>query len=578
MALDGIAVSAIVHELSTKLTDARLTKIAQPETDELFLTIKDYRTQYKLLISAGASLPLIYLTDEGRVSPLTAPNFCMLLRKHINSGRIVSITQPGLERIINIELEHYDEMGDLCRKLIIIELMGKHSNIIFAHTDGKIIDSIKHVSAQMSSVREVLPGREYFIPKTIDKKNPLTISNTEFDDLICSKPIPVSTAIYTTLTGISPIFAEEICYEAGINSEITASELSSTDRIKIYNSFEHIMHRIESNDYDPCIIYENGIPKDFSAFPLKIFADCETKHIESMSMLLETYYGEKNAITRIRQRSSDLRRIVQTALEKDYKKYDLQKKQLLDTEKRDKYKVYGELITAFGYNLEQGAEKLVAENYYDNNKEITIPLDNTISPMDNAKKYFDKYGKLKRTYEALSDIIKETTDTINHLESINTSLDIARDENDLKEIREELVQFGYIKRKQTDKKSRFKSVPMHYISSDGYDIYVGKNNYQNEELTFKVATGNDWWFHSKGCPGSHVIVKCGNDELPDKTFEEAGRLAAHYSKAHEQDKVEIDYVQKKNVKKVAGAKPGFVIYHTNFSMAISPDITGIKYI
>jgi len=297
-----------------------------------------------------------------------------------------------------------------------------------------------------------------------------------------------------------------------------------------------------------------------------------------LQLVLEQFYSKKSVVTRIRQKSSDLRRIVQTTLEKDYKKYELQEKQLKDTEKKDKYKIYGELITAFGYGLEAGSEKLIAQNYYDDNKEITIPLDKDLTPMENAKKYYDKYGKLKRTAEALESIIIETSDEITHLESIMNALDIALTEDDLKEIKEELIQAGYIKRKSSDKKAKFKSKPFHYVSSDGYDMYVGKNNIQNEELTFKVANGGDWWFHSKTFPGSHVIVKTNGDELPDSTFEEAAKLAAYYSKGREQDKVEIDYIQRKHVKKVAGSKPGFVIYHTNYSMAISPDIHGIKEI
>ena len=266
-----------------------------------------------------------------------------------------------------------------------------------------------------------------------------------------------------------------------------------------------------------------------------------------------------------------------TALERNRKKYQLQEKQLKDTEKREKYKVYGELIHTYGYGLEEGAEKLEALNYY-TNEMVTIPLDKQLDAMENAKKYFDKYNKLKRTYEALSTLIEETKTEIAHLESIAASMDIAQTEDDLVQIKEELVEFGYIKRKKTDKKAKIKSKPFHYVSSDGYDIYVGKNNYQNDELTFKFATGNDWWFHAKGMPGSHVIVKSNNEELPDRTFEEAGMLAAYYSSGRDNDKVEIDYLQKKNIKKPNKAAPGFVVYYTNYSLTISPDISNLKQV
>lgn len=582
MALDGITIHALVDELKNKLTGGRLLKIAQPENDELQLTVRVEKEQYRLLISAGASLPLMYITENTKTSPLTAPNFCMLLRKHLNNAKIVDIYQPGLERIINIKVEHYNDMGDLCHKLIIVELMGKYSNIIVTDTDGKIVDSIKHISANVSSVREVLPGRTYFIPDTTHKSDPLTIKEDAFKTLISECQISATKAVYTSFTGISPIVAEEICYRADIDSEKPANVLEVSEVSRLWDSFNDIMECVRLNKFQPNIIFDNDgqdlIPKEFAPFTLSLFSDgkSEVTYIDSISEVLEQFYNRKSMVTRIRQKSSDLRRIVQTTLEKDYKKYDIQSKQLKDTEKKDKYKIYGELITAFGYGVETGSDKLVAENYYDNNKEITIPLDKDLSAMENAKKYFDKYSKLKRTAEALETIIVETSDEISHLESIMNSLDIALTEDDLKEIKEELIQSGYIRRKSTDKKAKYKSKPFHYVSSDGYDMFVGKNNIQNEELTFKVATGGDWWFHSKTFPGSHVIVKNNGDELPDRTFEEAARLAAYYSKGREQDKVEIDYIQRKHVKKVAGSKPGFVIYHTNYSMAIAPDIHGIK--
>ncbi|MBQ2981247.1 MAG: NFACT family protein [Lachnospiraceae bacterium] len=582
MALDGLTIHALAYELKNTLNGGRLLKIAQPENDELQLTVRVEKNQYKLLVSAGASLPLMYITEGSKTSPLTAPNFCMLLRKHLNNAKIIDIYQPGLERIINIKVEHYNDMGDLCYKLIIVELMGKYSNIIVTDLEGKIVDSIKHISANISSVREVLPGRTYFIPDTTNKADPLSITKENFLSIISGCSLPTSKAIYTSFTGISPVIGEEICYRSNIDSEKPANILENTELEAIYNTFSDMMECVKLNKFQPNIIYtidgQDMIPKEFAPFTLSLYDDEKSKvtYIDSISQVLEQFYSKKSAVTRIRQKSYDLRRIVQTTLEKDYKKYEIQSKQLKDTEKKDKYKIYGELITAFGYGLEPNAASLTAQNYYDDNKEITIPLDKDLTPMENAKKYFDKYGKLKRTAEALETIIIETKEEISHLESIMNALDIAVTEDDLKELKEELIQSGYIRRKSSDKKAKYTSKPFHYISSDGYDMYVGKNNIQNEELTFKVANGGDWWFHSKSFPGSHVIVKTNGDELPDSTFEEAARLAAFYSKGREQDKVEIDYIQRKHIKKVAGSKPGFVIYHTNYSMAIAPDIKEIK--
>lgn len=574
MAFDGITVAALAQELQNTLPDGRINKIAQPEADELLLTIKTPQGQRRLYISASASLPLIYLTEENKKSPMTAPNFCMLLRKHIGGGRIVDITQPGLERILCFQIEHLDEMGDLCRKRLIVEIMGKHSNIIFCDEKDMIIDSIKHVSAQMSSVREVLPGREYFIPDTMNKSDPLSVTEEAFRNVLLARPMPVGKAVYTSFTGISPVAAEEICYLAGIDSDMTAKDLSGDVLLHLYNQFIIYFETLKNGNFIPVTYYENGVPKEFSCLPLTHYNSCEQRTFASVSSLLSTYYAEKNSITRIRQKSVDLRKIVQTALERNRKKYDLQSRQLADTSGREKYKVYGELINVYGYNLETGAKTLEALNYY-NNEMIKIPLDTAKTPQENAQRYFAKYNKQKRTFEALSELIKETRDDITYLESVSNALDIAFDEDDLAQIKEELTESGYIRRRFTKKKVKLKSQPFHYLSSDGYHMYVGKNNFQNEELTFHFAAGSDWWFHAKGAPGSHVIVKSGGDTLPDRVFEEAGKLAAYYSKNRGSDRVEIDYVEKKHVKKVNGARPGFVIYHTNYSMVIDSDISGL---
>lgn len=337
------------------------------------------------------------------------------------------------------------------------------------------------------------------------------------------------------------------------------------------------MDRIREGIFSPCIYYRGNEPQEFSAVPLTHLTDCECRPFDTISQVLSSYYAVKNRITRIRQKSSDLRHVVQTALERNRKKFDLQTKQLKGTEKRDRYKVYGELLHTYGYSLEPGAKELTALNYY-TNEMITIPLDETKTPQENAKRYFEKYNKQKRTFEALSELIKETQDEVRYLESVSSALDFARTEDDLAQIKEELSESGYVRRKFSKKKVKFKSVPLHYLSSDGYDMYVGKNNLQNEELTFSFANGNDWWFHAKQVPGSHVIVKSQGVEMPDRVFEEAGKLAAHYSKNAGSKKVEVDYIEKKHIKKVKGQKPGFVIYHTNYSLIADTDISMLKEI
>lgn len=575
MAFDGITVAALTKELKETICDGRIAKIAQPESDELLLTIKTKEGQRRLSISASASLPLIYLTNDNKPSPMTAPNFCMLLRKHIGNGRIVDVSQPGLERIIQLRIEHLDELGDLRQKTLVIEIMGKHSNIIFCDEKDQIIDSIKHVPAQMSSVREVLPGRPYFIPDTMEKQNPLTAAGEDFSQALQGKPMRISKAVYTSFTGISPVVAEEICYLAGIDSQMTASDLTDDMLTHLYRQFQYYMEDVRNGAFNPVIYFDGNTPKEFSALPLTHFQNLEKKEYSSISEVLSTYYATRNALVRIRQKSADLRHIVQTALERNRKKYELQSRQLKDTENRDLYKVYGELINAYGYQLPEGSKELTALNYY-TGEEITIPLDPVKTPQENAQKYFARYNKQKRTYEALTELISETGDEIRYLESVESALDIALYEEDLTQIKEELSQAGYIRRRQQKKKAKILSRPLHYVSSDGYHMYVGKNNLQNEELTFHFASGNDWWFHAKGVPGSHVILKSGGDEVPDRTFEEAGRLAAYYSKNRGNEKAEIDYIEKKHVKKVNGGRPGFVIYHTNYSLVIDSDISGIE--
>lgn len=575
MAFDGITIACLVKELSGKLTGGRIYKIAQPEADELLLTIKTNSGQYRLVLSASASLPLVYLTETNKQSPLTAPNFCMLLRKHLQNGRIVEISQPGLERIIHIDIEHLDELGDLRRKTLIIELMGKHSNIIFVNEENMILDSIKHISGLVSSVREVLPGRTYFIAETMEKYNPLTTALQEVPALLAAKPMPVFKALYTTFTGFSPVMAQELCHRAGVDGDLPTAGLIDSDYDRLRTVFQTMISDIKAGHFQPVIAYKGEEPTDFGVFPFTIFPKDAQKEVSSISALLQDYYAEKSTLTRIRQKSVDLRKIVQTALERNVKKYDLQLTQMKDTEKKDKFRLYGEIITAYGYNVAQGSKSFDALNYY-TNETITIPLDPTIPVMDNAKKYFDKYAKLKRTYEALSTLTEEVKTEIEHLESISTALDMALKEEDLTEIKEELMQTGYIKRHGGQKKAKVTSKPYHYVSSDGYDIYVGKNNLQNDYITFQMATGNDWWFHAKGVPGSHVLVRTnGETDMPDRTFEEAGRLAAYYSKNRGQDKVEIDYIQKKHIKKPASQKPGFVVYYTNYSLMIDSDISGI---
>ena len=573
MAFDGIVISNLTYELNTNLVGGRISKISMPEDNELIFTIKNNAKTYRLLVSASASLPLVYLTDVNKPAPKVAPAFLMLLRKYIGTAKINNIFQMGLERILCFELEHLNELGDLSHKRMYIEIMGKHSNIIFTDENNKIIDSIKRISANMSSLREVLPVREYFLPEELKKKDLLNTGLEEFIEILKSKEYPLSKSIYMNFAGISPLIAEEIILRASLPSQAPSTSLGELEYTHLFHTIQNLLEDINTHNFTPNIIYKGEEAIEFSSINLYSYEGKEYKResFDSVSKMLYDFYSSREAFVLNRQKSSDLRRIVNTALERASKKYDLQEKQLQDADKKDIYRVYGDLLNTYGYSLKGGESSFTTENFYDDNKEITIPLDKNKSAKENAKKYYDKYAKLSRTTKALSEEILKTKNDIEHLQSIQTALEVSSDDESLSQIRQELVDFGYIKKHSSAKKQKITSNPYHYISSDGYDIYVGKNNYQNEELTFKVATGNDWWFHAKGIPGSHVILKSNNEEeLPDRAYEEAAALAAFYSKAKDADKVEVDYIQKKNIKKVAGAAPGFVIYHSNWSMVATP--------
>ena len=579
MALDGFVISNLVHELKDKLIDGRINKIYQPENEEIMLQINNNRTTYKLFISANATVPLVYLGKENKTNPQNPPPFCMLLRKHLNNSRIIDITQPSLDRIIRIKIEHLNELGDLAYKYLIIEIMGRHSNIIFCDEKDMILDSIKHISHAVSSVREVLPGREYFQPEEIKKLDPFSLDFIKFNDEVLAGSKPVFKAIYTSITGFSPLMSNELCCLAGIDSSIPTNELSADDRNNLFTAFKTLIKQVEKENYEPNIIYENNKPIEFSCFRLNIYKGSEIKSYDSISQVLETYYSSKAKSNTIHQKSANLRKTVSNATERASKKLDLQIKQYKDTEKRDKFRIYGELINTYGYNVDPKDKKFTALNYY-NGEEVEIPLDPNLTMVENAQKNFTKYNKLKRTHKALTKQIRDSRNELKHLDSISTSLEIANSDADLNQIKDELMDFGYVKRRLQGKKKKKqkdgKSKPYHYISSDGLHMYVGKNNYQNDELTFKAASNDDWWFHTKEIPGSHVIVKSAGKELTDSTFDEAASLAAYYSKGRESGKVEIDYTQKKYLNKPKGGKPGFVTYQTYNSMVASADISGIE--
>lgn len=583
MAFDGVVIASILHELEEKILGGRISKVNQPEKDELILTVRHNRINYKLLLSSMASMPKLHLTQTNKTNPITAPNFCMLLRKHLVGGLIKSISQPNFERIVEFEIENYDELGVLVTRKLIIEIMGRHSNIILTDEDHLIMDAVRRVGAQISSVREVFPNRYYVLPPNQDKVDPTTIEDlTEF--IACLKSnMPIQKSLYSSITGLSPQIAESLCYSCQINGTDDSSLINDEQMTDLYTAFEGLINSVNYGDFEPTIyVTESGEQSAFTSVPLTFLGDLEAIRYDSPSEMVENYYSQNAIRSRISQKSVDLRKLVATNLERCYKKLNIQHQQIRDTNDRDKFKIRGELINAHIYQIKEGDTTVKVYDYYNDNKEISITLDPQLSPSQNAQKQFNKYNKKKRTLEALSKHIKTTKKEINHLESVKYALDHALKEEDLLEIREELMVTGYIRfRRSKAKKALKKAEAMHYLSSDGYHIYVGKNNLQNEYLSTKFANGGDWWFHAKDIPGSHVIVKSQGQQmeaLPDRLFEEAASLAAYYSKGQNSPKVSVDYIQKKYLKKPNGTAPGYVIYHTNYSMMVSPSITGLELI
>ena len=587
MAFDGLYLAACIAEFQERILGGKISKIIQSEKDELQLFIKKEKNTEILHLSANPSFPLLYLANEGKTAPITAPSFCMSLRKHIGNGIIQSIrqaslklTEAGLERVLFLDISHRDELGDVGIKHLAVEIMGKYSNIILLKEDYTILDAIKRISLSQSSVREVLPGREYFIPDAFHKENILSFPMDKLDALLEKYSLPLWESLFQSFSGLSPLLARELCLSASLPIDKLSNTLSSEEGMRVQEAILAFRRTIQERDFHPVILYEGEKAFDFSALSVQQYKGnpaFSEEYIASPSALLLQYYGNKERDDRVRQKSTDLKKQCHTLLERCNKKLALQEKQLKDTEKKDKFRIYGELLTTYGYSLSGGEKELVCENYY-TGKEEKIPLDPTLSPMDNAKKYFEKYDKAKRTEQNLLEQVAESKKTLYHLQSIMNSIQLAESAGDLDAIRAEMGDFGFIKKVSGKKKKQRKedqSKPRLFRSSDGYLLYVGKNNQQNEILSFQIAEGKDFWFHGKNIPGSHVIAKTeGKDleELPDRLFEEAAELAAYFSSEGSSQKVEVDYTQKKNLKKVPGAAPGFVIYHQNYSILVSPKL------
>lgn len=582
MAFDGITVSAIKAEIEDKILGGRIDKVYQPEKDEIILGIRSMGQAYKLLLTSNASNPKFHFTQTNPSNPMTPPLFCMVMRKHLQSGKIIKIEQPDFDRILNIYVESLNELGDYSVKKLVLEIMGRHSNIILTDENNTILDCIKHIGHDTSSVREVLPGREYTLPPSQGKINTLELDNNNFNEVLENNPsFEIQSVIYKNYTGISPITASEICYRANVNGSTPVEALTDIQKEIVFNKFAGLVEDIKANRFYPeSITNEKGKTIDFSPIEMTQFNGLEIKKYTSISELIESFYANRDFAYRIGQKTQDLRKLITQNIERCIRKKDIQMQTLRSIKNRDELRLKGELLTANIYSIKKGMTTVELPNYYSENQElVAIELDSNKTPSENAQKYYKAYNKAKRTFEALKDQIKSNDEELAYLESVLTSVNNCTDEQDVKEIRRELREEGYVKKVKNQKdKSKKHSVPLHFISQDGFDIYVGKNNIQNDELTLKFARPRDIWIHTKNIPGSHVIIVANGQTIPDTTLNEGAMLSAFYSKAKNSSKVPVDYTEKKNVKKPNGSKPGFVIYETNKTAYITTSEEEIKKI
>ncbi|MGL4345749.1 MAG: Rqc2 family fibronectin-binding protein [Cellulosilyticaceae bacterium] len=582
MALDGIVLASVAQELCDKLIGGRIDKIYQPQKDELLVTVRSNGKNYKVLLCSNSSYPRVHLSELTQNSSEQPPMFCMLLRKHLSGGKITAIIQPSFERILEFHIEATNELGDKENKKLIIEIMGRHSNIILTRADNIILDSVTHVSADKSSIRHILPGKTYIYPPNQIKLNPLETSFDAFKQALLATDEKVFKSLYFSYSGLSPLISHEMCLRVAIDSDTPIAELSDQALHKLYGVFDQFMSDIKTHTYEPYLYYDGAhLPTEFYAFPLLTHKEYEQKAYTSPSLLIEQYYHEKSNRFVVSQKTSDLKKLLLTFIDRNVRKKTIQETAIQESISHEIYKIYGELITAYSYSITPGSETFTTLNYYSEPyEEISIPLDVRLSPIENAQKYFKLYNKAKRTLVAAKEQLCHIDEELSYLQSVLVSLDILETQEDINGLRSELVDMGYLKkrRQQNKKKPPKNAMPfMTFKSQTGHLIYVGKNNYQNDELTMKFARSQDLWLHIKDGPGSHVIVRLEpQEEIPDTTLVEAATLAAFYSKGKLSSNVPIDYTLKKNVKKIPHAKPGMVIYNAFKTVYVTPEESFVK--
>lgn len=559
MSFDGTMTRAVVHECEQTLTNGRITKIKQPYKTDLLLTVRANRKNYQLLLSANPTFSRFHITDKKLDNPPEPPMFCMMLRKHIESGFIREVIQHGMERIVTFVIDGKDEIGDISTKLLIIEIMGKHSNILLVDQKSNVIlDSMKHLSPSVNRYRTILPGREYVLPPSQEKADPL---QAEKDDILKKLDMnqgKLDRQLVRAFTGMSPQMAQEIIHRAGLGRADNIAE-----------AFLEVMHHVYHHQYQPQMIEANG-KEYYSAIELT-HLDGKKRHFSTVSDLLERFHSGKAERDRVKQQAHDLERLLRNEWEKNKKKLKKLEQTIQKAEKAETYQKNGELLTANLHRLKGGEREIEVVDYYDEaGAMITISLDPEKTPSENAQQYFRKYNKSKNSLKMGKEQIKDTKEEITYLEQLIQQLESASP-SDIEDIREELAEEGYIKRKPTKnsrKKKPTKPSLETYQSSEGVEILVGKNNKQNEYVTNRVASKEDTWLHTKDIPGSHVVIR--SNTFGETTLLEAANIAAYYSKAKDSASVPVDYTKIKHVRKPNGAKPGFVTYEQQSTIFVTP--------
>lgn len=573
MAFDACMMRAVLSEFSSEFSDAKIEKVLQPQNDEIDLVIHSGRLSRRLVFNVGPNAPRLQVSDKTKENPIKAPMFCMFLRKYLIGARIVGVEQPGFDRIAHFKLSCYDEMGFPTEKKLVCEIMGKYANLIFLDGDDKIVTALKIIDFSASSVRQIIPGLKYTLPEKADKISPLCIDKALFMKKIAEFPTERTGEkfITSTYSGIATQIARELVFRAAGDIDVPISQI---DLERFYDVFSAWQTLLQEEKYTPTVaIDKDGKPIDYSYMDITYLGDdVKIRHFDSLRELFDLYFAEKDRVEKIRQRAHDLITLLNNATARTERKLALQREALLDSERGGEYKKQADLITANIYKIKKGMESVICVDYYDENcKEIEIKLDSRLYPAQNAQKLYKLYNKSKKAKEVLTEQISIWEAELLYLESVRAFLDKAETEEDLSELREELYRSGYSSRMKSYRpEKKIKLKPIEKKTSGGYTVLIGRNNIQNEHLTFKLAAKDDVWFHVKDIPGSHVIMITEGEEPSERDYTEAAELAAYYSKATA-GPVAVDYTKVRNIKKPPASKPGFVTYKTNYTAYVSPN-------